>query len=84
MSVFFSRFMGNESQCGTNKSHENRNTGLAGSRFVYSCSRYEFTSIVYCWFVRLTCGIAVQSFGRGVTAKNDETPFTHVIVSPLP
>ena len=24
MSVFFSRFMGNESQCGTNKSHENR------------------------------------------------------------
>ena len=24
MSVFFSRFMGNESQCGTNKLHENR------------------------------------------------------------
>ena len=24
MSLFFSRFMGNESQCGTNKSHENR------------------------------------------------------------
>ena len=39
MSVFFSRFMGNESQRGTNKSHENR-FAKRFTRFVCSALRF--------------------------------------------
>ena len=39
MSVFFSRFMGNESQCGTNKLREPR----SGSRAIF-CSALRFIS----------------------------------------
>ena len=58
----FSRFMGNESQCGTNKSHENR--FLKKITFsIYTCIYISFTC---CW-VRLNLITSKTKKWRGHT-----------------
>ena len=44
MSVFFSRFMGNESQCGTNKSREPRSVKKRSQFTRFVCSALRFIS----------------------------------------